>query len=239
MRLFGKNPVIERIRSNPATIKELYLQRGVDLSVVVQECKKKNIKFESVDKDWFKKNGCGLHSQGVLAEVKDFKYLPFKKILAKCLKAETIPLFLDGVTDPQNLGSIIRTLACMGRFSLVIPEHNSADVNETVLRVASGGENYIDISMVTNSATILSHMKRDNVMLAGAVVEASEPVSKAELRIPLALVVGAEGKGIRPGILKLLDARLSLPMEGADLSYNVSVATALFCHEVKRRLYVG
>ncbi len=237
MRLYGKNPVIERIRSNPGTIKKLYLQKGVDLSAVVQECKKNEVNFESVDKIWFKENAGDIHSQGVIAEIKDFSYTPFKKVMENCLRGVAIPVVLDGITDPQNLGSIIRTLACMGKFSLIIPEHNSVDVNETVLRVASGGENHLDIAMVINSATTISKIKDQDVMIAGAVVESSEPVDKAELNSPLALVMGAEGKGIRPGILKLLDARLSLSMEGAGLSYNVSVATALFCYEVKRRIY--
>ncbi|MFC1548633.1 23S rRNA (guanosine(2251)-2'-O)-methyltransferase RlmB [Candidatus Omnitrophota bacterium] len=235
MRLYGKNPVLERIRIAPKTIKKLHLQKRTDLSEIVKEAKKAGLKFESVDKAWIKSECGDTHTQGVMAEVEEFAYSPFSEILADCLDGSTTPVFLDGITDPQNLGAIIRNLACLGNLSLVIPEHESAHVNETVLRVANGGENHIKIAMVTNIATAVGKTKEEGVWIAGAVVEGSKDILSADLTFPMAAVIGSEGKGIRPGVRKHLDEGLALPMQGASLSYNVSVAASLFCYEINRR----
>jgi len=235
MRLYGKNPVVERIRANPGSIRGLYLQKQTDLSEIVREAKKNSITFESVDKNWFKQNAGNVHTQGVVAEVDEYEYTPFPEILDECLGNVSIPVFLDGVTDPQNLGSIIRNLACMGGFSIVLPEYDSAHVNETVLRVASGGENYIRIAKVTNNVRAVKKAKEKGIRIAGAVAEGGEDITKTDMTFPLAVIIGSEGKGIRPGLRECLDTGLSLPMRGAALSYNVAVATALVCWEVSRR----
>ncbi len=236
MKLFGKNPVKERIISAPGSILKLYLQKRTDLSDIVLSAKEAGLDFDSVEKEKIEKMCPGMHTQGVVAEVQDFIYFPFTGIVDLCLNKSSIPVFLDSVTDPQNIGSIIRNLACMGGFSLVLPEHGVPEVNETVLRVANGGENHIKISRVTNIATAISKIKEKGILVAGAVLDQdSVNVFDADLALPLAVVIGAEGKGIRPGVLKHLDIMVKLPMDGAELSYNASVATALLCYELVRR----
>ncbi len=234
MRLYGKNPVIERVKADPGSIKSIYLQKGTDLSDLVKEIKAAGMNFESVEKDWFRKECKEVHAQGVLAEVNEYEYSSYEEVMDDCFSEKTVPVFLDGITDPQNFGAIIRTLACMGGFSIVIPAHDSAEVNETVLRVASGGENYLKVAIVPNIATAISRIKDGDVTIAGAVVREGADISKAELEGPVAVVIGSEGKGIRPGVAKYVDKKLLLPMEGAELSYNASVATALFCYEIKK-----
>lgn len=235
MRLYGKNPVLERIKRDPGSIKKLYLQKRTDLSDIVRETKKIGMSFESIDKDWIKRECGSVHTQGVIAEVRDFEYASFDVITKECLGNSSVPVFLDGVTDPQNLGSIIRNIACIGGFSLVIPEHGSSEVNETALRVANGGENYIKIAKVTNIATSLKAIKDKGAYAAGAVIEDAIDIREADIEFPVAVVIGSEGKGVRPGVLKLLDAKLFLPMKGAPISYNVAVAASLFCYEINRR----
>jgi 23S rRNA (guanosine2251-2'-O)-methyltransferase len=235
MRIFGKNPVIERIKARPETISKLYLQKRTDLSEVVKAAKAAGIHFESIDS---KEMGaiCGaVHSQGVVAEVPDFEYYPFDKLLADCVDGKTIPVLLDGVTDPQNLGSIIRTLACIGGFAIVLPEYESAEVNETVLRVASGGENYVPVSRVKKIIHAVSALKEKNVTVCGAVVDGDTDILALDLTDPVALVVGAEGKGIRPTIVAELDKKVALSMKGADLSFNVAIATAIMGYEIGKR----
>ncbi|MGB2601111.1 MAG: 23S rRNA (guanosine(2251)-2'-O)-methyltransferase RlmB [Candidatus Omnitrophota bacterium] len=235
MKLYGKNPVLERIRTSPGSIRGLYLQKRTDLSEVVKEAKKAGVEFKSVDKTWFLKECGDVHSQGVMAEVDEYEYASFGEIMADCENGSTVPVFLDGITDPQNLGAIIRNLACLGGFSLVLPEHRSAQVNNTVLRVANGGENYIKIAQVTNLATTLNKIREKGITVAGAVVEDATDILKADIEFPMVIVIGSEGKGIRPGVRKNLDLKLSLPMHGAPLSYNASVAASLFCYEINRR----
>ncbi len=235
MRLYGRNPVLERIRSDPGSIKKIYLRQRTDLSDIVKEAEKQGLRFSSVDKPGFLRLCGDVNAQGVMAEVEEYRYTPFPEMLERAHKQGTVPVFLDGVTDPQNLGSIIRTLACLGGFSLVVPEHRSAGVNETVLRVACGGENHISISRITNSVRGITTAREKGFWTAGAAAEKGEDILASGLKYPLAVVIGSEDKGIRPGIMKHLDAVLSLPMRGARLSYNVAVAASLFCYEINRR----
>ena len=234
MKLCGKNPVIERIKTDPGSIKKIYLQKRTELSEVVKELKKTGLAFESVEKKRIDELCPGLNTQGVVAEVAEFKYAPFREMVQKCLIGKTVIVFVDGVTDPQNLGGIIRSLACLGGFSVVIPEHGSAMVNETVLRVANGGENYVDICMLPNIATAGKKARAEGIKVAGAVLEGARDIREVKFASPLAVVIGSEGKGVRPGILKELDLKVSLPMDGARLSYNAAVAAAMVCYEIAR-----
>ncbi|MDP8300003.1 MAG: 23S rRNA (guanosine(2251)-2'-O)-methyltransferase RlmB [Candidatus Tantalella remota] len=235
MRLYGKKPVLERIKSDPGSIRKLYLQKKTDMSEIVKASKEAGITFDSVEKEVLVSMSDNANTQGVMAEVDEFEYASFDEVLSECLDSKTVPVFLDGVTDPQNLGSVIRNLACMGGFSVILSEHRSVQVTETVLRVACGGENYVKIAKVMNQTTTISAIKEKGIFVAGAVVEDSEDIAKTEFKYPLAVVIGSEGKGIRPGIQKHLDIKVSLPMAGAALSYNAAVATALLCYEISRR----
>ncbi len=171
-----------------------------------------------------------------MAEIDEYSYHPFPLVLDEAVKSKCIPVFLDGVTDPQNLGSIIRTFACLGGLSVVLSEHGAAGVNETVLRVASGGENFVKVSRVANIATAIKKAKTKGIRIVGASADAKRAVTEMKLTFPVAIVIGAEGKGMRPGVKKCLDESAKLPMDGADLSYNAAVAAALFCYEAKNRI---
>lgn len=234
MKLYGKNPVFERIRCAPETIKKLYLQKRTDLSRVVCAAKDAGLDFESVTRERLERESKGTHTQGVVAVIDEYSYFSFAQLLIDAVKKKCVPVFLDGITDPQNLGSIIRTLACLGGFSLVLSEHGAARVNETVLRVASGGENYVKVVQVANIATAIRKAKTKGIRVVGADADAKCLVSDMKMNKPFAVVIGAEGKGMRPGVKRCLDEVLKLPMKGADLSYNAAVAAALFCYEVKK-----
>jgi 23S rRNA (guanosine2251-2'-O)-methyltransferase len=239
MRLCGKKPVLERIKFDPGSIKNLYLSKKTDLSDIVKAAKKQGLDFESIEKDSFNKM-CGIiHSQGVMAEIPEYQYTPFKKLMKDAENIGNSLVFLDGITDPQNLGSIMRNLACLGGFSLILPEHNSVEINETVLRVACGGENFIKVSKIGNSVRGVKEAKERGFVVAGTVTEGGADILKTTMESPLAIVIGAEGKGIRPGLLQELDIKVTFPMPGAGLSYNAAVATALFCYEINRRKWVG
>ena len=235
MMLCGKNPVLERLRANPSSIKNLYLQKRTDLSAIVREAKSKKISFNSVEKEMLLKLVGTAHSQGVVAEIEDFQYAHFDKLIKDSLKGDIIIVFLDGITDPQNLGSIIRTLACLGGFSLIIPKFQSANINETVLRVANGGENYMDIAMVANIATTLNKTRDMGIKIAGASLNSEQNIYELSVAHPLALVIGSEGKGIRPGVAKNLDIDFFIPMRGAPLSFNAAISTAIVATEITRK----
>ncbi len=170
-----------------------------------------------------------------MAEVNEFVYTPFEELLHKSQGKDLSFIFVDSINDPHNLGSILRITACFGGFAVVIAKHSSCEVNDTVMHVASGGENFTPVSMVNNMLTALIKAKEAGYWIAGTVVESGSDINNTSLPFPLCLVLGSEGKGIRPGIKKHLDVKVSLPMKGAALSFNVAVACAIFCHEITRQ----
>lgn len=231
MRLYGRRPVLERIRVAPKTIRTLLLKQGVDQPDIVRAARAAQIRFVSVPKPQFEKLASDLNAQGVLAEVTDFPYTPLEDLLGKpdprpCL------FLLDRITDPQNLGSILRTAACFGGIALVLPKHESADVNETVLRVACGGENYVPVARVVNLARACELAKQAGYWVAGCSADGKEPLPAADWPVPLAVILGSEGGGIRPGLKKHLELTLKIPMPGAALSFNVATAASILAYEI-------
>lgn len=236
MFLYGKNSVSERLKNNPQTIKKIFLQTNFNDSNIEKIIKSKKIAVDKVtSKELFRiKNSSPL--QGIVAEIEDFVYADFYELLDKPESERLSLIFLDRINDPQNLGAILRIAACFGGIGIVIPKHEACAVNDTVIHVASGGENFVPVSMVTNMVYALKEAKKSGYWVAGAVVENGEDVFDSTLAFPLALVLGSEGCGIRLGIQKYLDFKLRIPMKGANLSFNVTSACSIFCYEINRQL---
>lgn len=234
MRLYGKRPVLERLRSAPKTILTLTIQQETEAAEIVKAAKTAGITFLSKSKAEFARLAPEAHTQGVLAEVEEFRYISLEELLRPREPRPTL-ILLDRVTDPQNLGAILRSLACFGRFAVVIPKHDSAEVTETVLRVACGGENHVPVARVTNLTQASEAAKKAGYWIAGAAASGGSPLHTADWPEPLAMVLGSEGGGIRPGLEKHLELKLTLPMPGAPLSFNVATAAALIGYEITRR----
>ncbi len=235
MRLYGKNSVLERLKADPKSIKGLTVEKGVDLGEIKGLADACKVSIKYLSRQDFYKLAKDVRSQGLIAEIDEFKYTYLEDILR--LPQENLPviLFLDNLNDPQNLGSILRTAGCFGGFSVVLPRHDSVEVTEAVLRVAQGGENYTQVSKAANMTLAIEKAKARGYWIAGAVVRAGEDFTRAKLNFPLGIVIGSEGKGIRPGLMSHLDLRFTLPMKGAELSFNASVSAALFCYEAMRQ----
>lgn len=248
MRLYGKRPVLERVKTNPKTIRAVYVEQNVHASEVVRVLKDKGIRFASLSREDFEKmagnihasggtsgaaSDSRIHAQGILAEVAEFLYAPMEDLLKE--EPRKTLFFLDGVTDPQNVGNILRNVACFGGIAVVLPKHDSAEINETVLRVACGGENYVSVAQVTNLVQAAQIAKKAGYWIAGAVAEGGTPLPEVSWPWPIGVVLGSEGSGIRPGLAKHLDLKVTLPMPGAPLSFNVATAATLFAYELVRR----
>jgi len=236
MRLYGKNPVIERLKADPQSVKKIYLQLGhEDAGYVYKKAKKWGIPVHAVPKSKVQKLARNLNSQGILAEIGAFPYVPYEDLLESSLKHHRTVVFLDGLNDPQNLGGIIRSLSCLGGFSLVLPTHRSVEVTESVLRVACGGENHIDIAKVSNLNRAIVQAQDKGFWAAGTVVKGGEQLTDVRLNFPLALVIGSEQKGIRDVVKKNLDILVTLPMGQPRMSMNAAHAAAVFCYESLRQ----
>jgi 23S rRNA (guanosine2251-2'-O)-methyltransferase len=235
MYLYGKNSVLERLKIVPNSIRQVFIQDNFNSPHITDIIRSEKIPLKTVSEKDLKRIKRADRLQGIVAEVSKFNYTPFDDLLHKGIKEGLSLIFLDNLNDPHNLGSIMRIAACYGRLALVIPEHSSCDVNDTVIHVASGGENYVPVSQITNLSTGLLKAKKAGYWAVGTAVEGGENLNSASLPFPLCLVLGAEGKGIRYGIQKHLDINITLPMEGARLSLNVAMACAIFCHEIARQ----
>lgn len=236
MKLYGKSPVLERLKSNPRTIKKILIQEDhPEGPYIRQKAKKWNIPIFFIPRDRMHKLGQRLHSQGLLVEVEDFFYVPYEEMLERAWRENQSLLFLDQLNDPQNLGGIIRSLGCLGNFGIVLPKHGSVEVTEAVLRVACGGDNYVAISKVANLANAVGLAKKRGFWIAGTVVNEGQDLTRTELFFPLALVVGSEHKGIREIIKKHLDVELTIPMASPRLSLNAAHAATIFAYEIIRQ----
>lgn len=236
MKLYGKNPVIERLRARPQTVKKIYVQEGfTDGGYIRKRAQQFGIPVFVVPRSKIQKLGRNTNTQGVTVDVEDFEYVPFAELLESARSKRRGILFIDGLTDPQNLGAIIRSLACLGDFCIVLPTHDSVGVTEVVLRVASGGDNYVPISIVGNLANAIRSAKEVGYQVAGAAVSNGVSLTDVEFQFPTAVVIGSEQKGIRDIIRKQLDLAVTIPMNQQTLSYNAAHAAAIFCYEIIRQ----
>ena len=234
--LYGRNSVIERVKARPESVRAVYLRKGLSVPDLEKEIGRRKINLERLDGDALDRMRPQKDLQGVVAKVDRFSYVAPEQLIEDALAGQRTLLFLDRVNDPQNLGVIIRLAACFGKFSIVIPSREACQVNETVLHVASGGENYVPIASVNNLAPVMDAAKDAGFWLVGAVVgDEAEPISSVNFPFPLGLVMGSEGGGIRKGLQKRLDIRARIPMNGVPLSFNVSMACAIFLHEVAKQ----
>lgn len=236
MILYGRNSVAERLKADPHSVKEIFLQNNFSDPAIEKIIEKNSIPLRRMGPEKMAgiKNADNL--QGIIARVPDFKYADMDELLRSAPAKGMTFIFLDSVYDPHNLGSIIRTAACFGGFAVVIPKHRACEVTEAALHVASGGENYVPVAMPPNISVAIIKAKEAGYWIAGAVTGAGgQDLDKVPLSFPLGVVLGSEGEGIRYGVEKHLDIKARIPMKGAALSFNVAIACALFCYEIVRQ----
>jgi 23S rRNA (guanosine2251-2'-O)-methyltransferase len=155
--------------------------------------------------------------------------------LLDAVEGPPLLLVLDGVTDPHNLGACLRVADGAGVHAVIAPKDHAVGLNATVAKVASGAAETVPYLMVTNLARTLNELKERDIHVVGAADDAPRTLYQADLQGPLALVLGAEGKGLRQLTRKTCDALLRIPMHGAVESLNVSVAAGVCLYEARRQ----
>ncbi|MCK4993758.1 MAG: RNA methyltransferase [Candidatus Omnitrophica bacterium] len=234
--LYGKKSIHERLKVNSQSIRNIFLCDDFNHPQIQALITSVGITPEYLPADKIENMKKVKNLQGIVARVDKFIYSSFEDLLDS--QKNLTPVFLDRINDPQNLGVIIRTLACLGGFCIVIPERDACHITEAVMHVASGGENYVQICKVADMTQAINEVKRRGVSVMGAVIdENAEDINSLKLKFPLAIVLGAEAVGIAPEIQKILDKKSYIPMHGAKLTLNVNTACAIFCNEItKQRL---
>lgn len=236
--LFGFHAVTVRLKTAPQSIVELHVEaerRDQRMRQFVERAKEAGARLIESDNERLHKL-CGTHRhQGVVAKVLP---VPAAKSLDDLLDAVEGPpllLVLDGVTDPHNLGACLRVADGAGAHAVIAPKDHAVGINATVAKVASGAAETVPYFMVTNLARTLNELKERNIWIVGTSDDAPGTLYQADLRGPTAMVLGAEGAGLRQLTRKTCDALVSLPMLGAVESLNVSVASGICLYEAVRQ----
>jgi 23S rRNA (guanosine2251-2'-O)-methyltransferase len=233
--LYGKNSILERLKANPKSIKSVYVQESFNSPQILHLFKARQVPYRIVSEKELSRIKRADRLQGIIAEVSRFEYASLDNLISPDNPKRPCLLFLDDINDPHNLGSILRITACFGGFAVVLPRHSSCEVNDTVMHVASGGENFTPVSMVSNTLNAIMKAKSAGYWIAGTVVEGGHDPGSFQAPYPLAIVLGSEAKGIKQAILKHIDLHLTLKMTGEPLSLNVAMAAAIFCYEISRQ----
>jgi 23S rRNA (guanosine2251-2'-O)-methyltransferase len=170
--------------------------------------------------------------QGVVAWCAPYRYADAHELAAV---DDPLLVCLDQVSDPRNLGSVIRTAEGAGATGVVLPAHGAARVTPVVSHASAGAVEHLPVAVVTNLARYLAEIKRDDLWIVGAAGDAERPMWEADLSGGRALVFGAEGKGLRPLVRRTCDELVSIPLAGQVESLNVAVAVAILLYEAKRQ----
>jgi 23S rRNA (guanosine2251-2'-O)-methyltransferase len=228
-RVYGRRPVREALRGRRQVLELWATERAVSAEPWLEES---DLRVQiKPDRELGEAAGTRDH-QGVLAWTEPYPYAD-----AYELAAAERPLLaaLDQVTDPRNLGAVIRSAEGAGATGVVVPAHGSAMVTPTVARASAGAVEHLPVAVVPNLARYLTEIKRNDLWIYAAAADGEQSLWQADLTGGLALVFGAEGKGVRPLVRRACDATISIPLAGSVESLNVSVAAALLLYEARRR----
>ena len=236
--LFGFHAVTVRLKTAPATVAELHFDAGrrdQRMRALLERARAAGTRLvDSDDARLASLCGSGRH-QGVVARVTP---LPRSHSLDDTLDAVDGPallLVLDGVTDPHNLGACLRVADGAGAHAVVAPKDHAVGISATVAKVASGAAETVPCFMVTNLARTLGELKERDIRIVGAAGDAPRSLYDIDLAPPVALVLGAEGRGLRQLTARSCDELVQLPMRGAVESLNVSVAAGICLYEALRQ----
>ncbi len=238
-KIYGRNPVIEALDAN-RQIDRICLQDGLrhsQISKITAMAKEKRIPLRFVGRKKLDELAEGGNHQGVVAFAAAHAYSEVDDILELAKKKGEPPFILiaDELSDPHNLGSIIRTANAAGMHGVIIPKNRSVSLNSTVAKVSAGAVEYIPVARVANIAQTIEILKQKGVWVAGTDLSAADYHYDADLKGPLAIVIGSEGKGISRLVREKCDFLVKIPMIGEIESLNASVAAGILIYEAVRQ----
>jgi 23S rRNA (guanosine2251-2'-O)-methyltransferase len=239
--LFGFHAVGVRLKTAPQSIIEVYVdpsRRDARMRQFVDRAKEAGVRLIDADGMRLAKLAGSHGHQGVAARVEPVAQVHSLDELLEDLEAKGIApllLVLDGVTDPHNLGACLRVADGAGAHAVIAPKDHAAGINATVAKVASGAAETMPYFMVTNLARTLGELKERNIWIIGTSDDAPKTHYQVDLKAPTALVLGAEGQGMRQLTRKTCDELVGIPMMGAVESLNVSVASGVCLYEALRQ----
>ena len=236
--IFGIHSIEEALDSDQE-IDKIFIQKGNENSAITairDTAKKKHIAISFVPIQKIEKLAQGNH-QGIVAKISPIKTVELETLVESTFEKTDTPLFilLDEVTDVRNFGAIIRTAECSGVDGIIIPKQGSAAINEQVVKTSAGAIFNIPICKVNHLKDAIYFLQSYNVQLVAATEKGSDTLYACDFKQPSGIIMGSEGKGISPSIIKMCDTSAQIPIIGKTDSLNVSVACALFMYEAVRQ----
>ena len=228
------NPLLEVLKSSPERVSKIFIQKECGphrIGEIIREARARGVPFLFIPKQ--KLDQLAPHHQGVLAEISAKEFSSLEDILAGA--GRPFLVLLDEVEDPQNLGAIIRSAAGAGVDGVILPERRSAGLTDVVATVSAGALEHVKVARVTNLARAMAELRERGVWLVGADGSAPGLWHEFDYTQPVGIVLGSEGRGLRPLIRKSCDTLLAIPLARGINSLNVASAASIFLFEAVRQ----
>ncbi len=242
--IYGRHPVeaaIEAKRSLNRIWVTARLHYDSQFRPLIAEAKANGTVIDEVENLRLNQMTQGANHQGIVAQVAAHEYVELEDLVAQAKATARRPVIIaaDSITDPHNLGAIIRSAEAIGAQGIIIPQRRAVGVTSTVAKVAAGALESLPIARVVNLSRSLEYLKTQGFWVYGLAVEASQPVHKTDFSEPVVLVVGAEGSGLSLSVQTLCDVLISIELPGKTPSLNASVATGMALYEIYRQTWVN
>ncbi|WP_034300106.1 23S rRNA (guanosine(2251)-2'-O)-methyltransferase RlmB [Alkalibacterium sp. AK22] len=236
--VYGRNPVMETLKSS-RDVNKLFVQDGLSgdkINAVVSEAKKRKVQLSFVPKSKLDTLSDGGNHQGLVLAASPVNYASIDELFTKAEQKKEAPFFLllDGIEDPHNLGSILRTADASGVHGVIIPKRRAVGLTSTVAKSSAGAIEHVLVARVTNMATTIDELKDRGLWIFGTDMKGKD-YRHWDVSSPVGLVIGNEGKGLSRLVKEKVDETLSIPMVGDVQSLNASVASGLMMYEVFRK----
>ncbi|WP_185922663.1 23S rRNA (guanosine(2251)-2'-O)-methyltransferase RlmB [Hafnia paralvei] len=238
--IYGIHAVQALLERDPQRFLEVFVMKGREdrrLMPLIAELEKMGIVIQVANRQWLDEKVEGAVHQGIIARVREGRQYQENDLPALLENLDKPPflLILDGVTDPHNLGACLRSADAAGVHAVIVPRDRSAQLNATAKKVACGAAETVPLIRVTNLARTMRFLQEQNIWIVGTAGEADHNLYQSKMTGPMALVMGAEGDGMRRLTREHCDELISIPMAGSVSSLNVSVATGICLFEAVRQ----
>ena len=237
--IYGRRAVLEALNSSPERMNKLFVAEGVrgeSIGEIRELARRHRVVTKVLPRRALERYAPGVSHQGVVASMAPVSYADADDLLQPYHNGEpALVVLLDGITDPQNFGAILRTAEAVGVAGVIIPRHRSVALTPVVAKHSAGASQFVPIARVPNIVRAVEALKENGLRAVGAADEAETTIYEVDLTLPTGIVIGGEGAGLRPLVRKKCDLLARIPMRGRISSLNASVAAAVVLYEALRQ----
>ncbi|SDJ09507.1 23S rRNA (guanosine(2251)-2'-O)-methyltransferase RlmB [Natribacillus halophilus] len=237
--LTGRNPVWEALQSS-SSIQKIWVAQGVkkaSIQALMAKAKEKNVAVQFVPRQKIDRLTDAGNHQGIAAEISAYAYADLDNLYARAAARGQAPFFilLDGIEDPQNLGSILRSADAAGADGVIIPKHGACGLTGAVAKASAGAIEHVPVARVTNLSRTMARLKDEGLWMIGSDARAESDYRELDGDMPLGLVIGSEGKGMSRLVRESCDFLYHIPLAGEVPSLNAAISCSLLMYEVQRK----